>query len=160
MRCSVVSIVPSQQAINQLISRWAVRNTPLSTCSSNPMSSRSSMVSSNWYCNLMAKSLTRWTKRSCCSRIRTWSAVALRAALCMDKVRNAVQHWWTSCCNFWIQAYDTGDRASRHSSSWSCCQETMHPLAGLPVGAKLVRFQHIHGKGVSGCLENCCLWGV
>ena len=78
MRCSVVSIAWSQRAINPLISRCAVRNTPLSTCSSNPMSSRSSMVSSNWYCNLVAKSLTRWTKRSCWSKARTWSAVALR----------------------------------------------------------------------------------
>ena len=76
MRCSVVSIAWSQRVINPLISRWAVRNTPLSTCSSNPMSSRSSMVSSNWYCNLMAKSLTRWTKRSCWSKARTWSAVS------------------------------------------------------------------------------------
>ena len=91
MSCSVVSIAWSQRAMNPLISRWAVRNTPLSTCSSNPMSSRSSMVSSNWYCNLMAKSLTRWTKRSCWSKARTWSAVALRAALCMEKVRIAAQ---------------------------------------------------------------------
>ena len=77
MRYSVVSIVRSQRAINPLISRWAVRNTPLSTCSSNPMSSRSSMVSSNWYCNFMAKSLTRWTKRSCWSKARTWLGVRL-----------------------------------------------------------------------------------
>ena len=85
MHCSVVSIVWSQRAINPLISRCAVRNTPLSTCSSNPMSSRSSIVSSNWYCNLVAKSLARWTKRSCWSKARTWSAVALRAALCMGR---------------------------------------------------------------------------
>ena len=68
MRCSVVSIAWSQRAINPHNSRCVVRNTPLSTCSSNPMSSRSSMVSSNWYCNLVAKSLTRWTKRSCWSK--------------------------------------------------------------------------------------------
>ena len=97
MRCSVMSIVRSQRAIKPLISRWAVRSTPLSTCSSNPMSSRSSMVSSNWYCNLMAKSLTRWTKRSCWSKARTWSAVTLRAALCMDKVGTAVPRDRTVC---------------------------------------------------------------
>ena len=85
MRCSVVSIAWSQRAINPLISRCAVRNTPLSTCSSNPMSSRSSIVSSNWYCNRVANSLARWTKRSCWSKTRTWSAVALRAALCMGR---------------------------------------------------------------------------
>ena len=69
------------------ISRCAVRNTPLSTCSSNPMSSRSSIVFSNWYCNRVANSLARWKKRSCWSKTRTWSAVALRAALCMERSR-------------------------------------------------------------------------
>ena len=97
MRCSVMSIVRSQRAIKLMISRWVVRSTPLSTCSSNPMSSRSSMVSSNWYCNLTAKSLTRWTKRSCWSKTRTWSAVMLRAALCMDKIGTAVPHDRTVC---------------------------------------------------------------
>ena len=31
--------------------------------SSNPVSSRAFIVSSNWYCNLMVKSLTGWTKK-------------------------------------------------------------------------------------------------
>ena len=81
MRCSVVSIAWSQRAVKLYSSRCAARKMPFNTCPSNPISSRSSMVSSNWYCNLVAAILTRWKKSNCCSRIRTWSAVALRAAL-------------------------------------------------------------------------------
>ena len=92
MRCSVVSIAWSQRAIKLHSSRCAARKMLFNTCPSNPISSRSSMASSNWYCNLMAAILTRWKKRSCCSKMRTWSAVALRAALSMEKVRS-VPHW-------------------------------------------------------------------
>ena len=92
MRCSVVSIAWSQRAIKLHSSRCAARKMLFNTCPSNPISSRSSMVSSNWCCNLMAAILTRWKKRSCCSKMRTWSEVALRAALSMEKVRSA-PHW-------------------------------------------------------------------
>ena len=54
MRCSVVSIAWSQRAIKLHSSRCAARKMLFNTCPSNPISSRSSMVSSNWCCNLMA----------------------------------------------------------------------------------------------------------
>jgi hypothetical protein len=38
-------------------------------------------------------------------------------------------------------------------------QDTMHPLAGLPVGAKLVRFQHIHERGCPDALKTA-VYGV
>ena len=69
MRCSVVSIAWSQRAIKLHSSRCAARKMLFNTCPSNPISSRSSMVSSNWCCNLMAAILTRWKKRSCCSKM-------------------------------------------------------------------------------------------
>ena len=62
MRCSVVSIAWSQRAMKLYSSRRAARKMPFNTCPSNPISSRSSMVSSNWYCNLVAAILTRWKK--------------------------------------------------------------------------------------------------
>ena len=113
MRCSVVSIAWSQRAMNLKPhnSRCAVRKMPFNTCSSNPMSSRSSMVSSNWYCNLVAAILTRWTKRSCWIKVRTWSAVALRAALSMEKVQIAAQSLVTSCCGL-VGGQETRRRVS------------------------------------------------
>ena len=116
MRCSVVSIAWSQRAMKPHNSRCAVRNTPFSTCSANPMSSRSSMVSSNWYCNLIAKILTRWTKRSCWIKARTWSAVALRAALSMEKVQIVAQRLGTSFCGQ-VSGQETQRRVSSSPNS-------------------------------------------
>ena len=59
MRCSVVIIAWSQRAMKLRSSWCAACNLLFNTCPSNPMSSRSSMVSSNWCCNLMAAIFTR-----------------------------------------------------------------------------------------------------